>query len=353
MSPSWYNCKGERGYWTIGMMLVGYGSTLIAIINFARHGAFISSASLLLITLNCIRLQMVFVDSVKQWNLEVKNTLKTGFMQPKLRHWVEITISSKHALTVFIVAYSSLLLVEGRVASLVQVFSYLLSAWTVVCADVDGHMGGDLCPIGRALVSKSDYGSVKSLLLTFWSGCHVAGSVAMTALVMKVWHPVLAIALFVPCGWVKLAGVELPWWKKVFTFFFEPLEVLIFSGSSVFGFPMYLTSVMQYRDPLNLGNVRAWPLVVATIFRFSVSAALLVQYIAEFLQANTWEQMFDQKLFEAFVVVQVLIVVPLDIIAMVFQIVSNPSWRDGLQNEDASTTMLQIAESLILFEEDE
>merc|ERR1712129_14039 len=101
-------------------------------------------------------------------------------------------------------------------ASLVQAFNYLLSVWTIVSADVAFHLGGDLCQIGRALVSRSDYGSAKLLLLTFWSGCHTAGSVAMTALVMKVWHPVLAIALFVPCGCVTLAPSDLLWWKKIY-----------------------------------------------------------------------------------------------------------------------------------------
>jgi len=347
-----FSCSPLPGglYWTIVMTIVGYASTLSTFVNFALHRAFWSSAVLLVITLNGIRLQMFFMTSIKRLQWNIATTLRTGFLQPSLRQWLEIPICSKHAITVFIMAFTNLLVDGSFVSSAMQVGSYLLSVWTVICTDVDAHMGGDMCQAGRALVKQAEYGWLKSMLLLFWSGCHVAGSIASTALIMKVWHPVLGIALFVPGGWVKLAELDVPWWKKIIIFFSEPIEVLTFSTSSVFGFPLFVTGVMQYLDvPPNLGNVRAWPLVVANTFRLSVSAALLAQYIADFLHAH----MFQDKLFEAVIVAQVLILVPLDIIAMVILTATNRSWRAGIQNEEAANAMLEIARSLIVWEDED
>jgi len=63
--------------------------------------------------------------------------------------------------------------------------------------------------------------------------------------------------------------------------------------------------------------------------------------------------MFQDKLFEAVIVAQVLILVPLDIIAMVILTATNRSWRAGIQNEEAANAMLEIARSLIVWEDED
>jgi len=344
-------------YFNVFMIFVGYGSTLMTIVNFAKHSAYASAAMLCVITLTCIRLQMVFVRDVAQLQLEVANSLKTGFLQPLLRHWMAITVASKHAFTVIIVAFSSLFVVESQTACVLQMGSYSLSVWTIVCADVNAHLGEDLCQVGDALVRRYECGSAKLLLLTFWSGCHVAGSIALNSLVMKQWHPLLALSLFVPCGWVKFAKVQVPWWKKVYMFFTEPIESLTFAGSSVFGFPCFVTSLMQYGDPPNVGNRPALPLVGANIFRYVVSVAFVAQHIKGFV-GSKWSDCFEGvlsggEMFEAFLIAQVLLSVPVDIAAMVFQTVNNHRWRDGIENGEAAAVMLEVGDALILFEDDE
>lgn len=330
-------------------MLVGYGSTAMTAINFAKHGAYMDSLLITAITLNCIRLQIAFVQDFSQLRLELANTLKTGFMQPLLKHWLAIPTASKHALTAFIVAFSSMFVEEGLRSSLVQVFNYLLSVWTIAQEDVGAHLGDDLSSVGEALVRRGSCGQWKLLVLKCWSFCHISGSIALNALVMKAGHPLLGISLFLPCAWVKMRRTECTLAKKVLVFLSEPLESLTFSGSSVFGFPMYMTCVMQYRDPPNLGNVPAWPLVAACIFKCLVSLVLVKAHVDAFLQSNAL-RMFEGCRFEAFMISQALLT-PLDIVVMLVLILINPSWRDGIQNRQVADTMLEIADELIIFEE--
>lgn len=345
-----FECSPIPGglYGKMAMMFLGYVSTLVSLCNFAQHQSYVSAVLLAMISMNCVRLQFMFVQNAEELRFQAGNTLTTGFMQPLMKHFLAITISSKHCWTVFIVAYSSLFAEESKLACLLQLVTYAFSVYTIVCEDVDNHMGDELCQVGKFLVGGSECGWIKSCLLTWWSVCHVAGSIAMSALVMKVWHPLLALLLFFPCGWVNRDSPELPVWKQMFFIFTEPLESLLFTSSSVFGFPALCTIMMEFGDPPNFGNKPAWPLAMAHLFRLASSAALLQDYIHGCLAADL-QEMFQRDMFETSMVVQVLIFVPLDVLAMACQILRNPSWRDGIQHEAATATMVEIAKALIIF----
>jgi len=159
------------------------------------------------------------------------------------------------------------------------VFSLLLHIKSLGDELMRCNLGDLQYQYGKAVVKKQEQGSHSILALMLWAYCTMGCQIIITSIFARIWHPVLAILLFLPVAASNAAlnvGIQVADGSGYsFCFLFltgilEPNHLLAPQQSSVFGLHQY--------DPVagaNLGNQPAWQHCATQALRFVVMGMLM------------------------------------------------------------------------------
>jgi len=134
------------------------------------------------------------------------------------------------------------------------------------------HLGGLYCQFGEAVAKRRKHGEMQLNLLELWTFSTISSQIALNALFMQVYHPLVLFMLYSPVAFVNfLWGFpEVSFFSKMKGTVLEPVHLLASFGSSVFGFGQW--------DPyaeMEQGNRPASHHCVAQILRISMMLVLM------------------------------------------------------------------------------
>lgn len=352
------------------MMGLSYVSSVNQVrIFLLQQSLLLRSAAVLLslCILLCLRDQLRIIPTLAEFTAVWASSLRSGFMDPRLRQWLAHPTCSKQCMAMLFVPFCTLnidSLTPFQCCS--QVVSYFLAVKSLLDEDVANHMGDELRQFGQCIMARDHCGRVKVAALRVWCfACH-GGHFALHAWVMEMIHPLVSFALLAPAAFVKyihMGHVELPqgrlsmwWWLQASCM--EPHSLFVFQYNSVFGLPLFqLSSGFGFT---NFGNKMIWPMFWSQIFRIGCSIGLLLPWISSTAAEGfegatdplpTFHEATGQDIYHWFLVALAAFCVPLYTAGLIAMACVMKDWRSGEEDVERMLEMIEMSETFYICQE--
>lgn len=365
-----YSPPFVEGLWyVVFMQCISYLANIINACTLWFHDKRVGGAVLMAFVFSSLTSQRMFVP----WgNLgeACRSSIDSGVMEPQLSLWFMIPMNSMATYCSLVGPAFTLSIGELPSGSaLIASVTLLLNVHAMAKENTQTHLGDQLRQFGEAVVKfECERGESKIKALQVWSHCHMAAEILLTALSAHMCHPLVAVGLFLPASfaeyWVNRYGRMRDcccWWTMVN--FLEPLTLMSFTQSSVFGLPHLVvpsktigTRPSEYE---NVGNRSATPMCIAFALRVCILFGfvrsqcgtecsdllwdtVLVPF-CDFMKHPSVSQLSGSLAYRIFLLFLAVFAVPLHFVVLFAFYCQNPWWRAGSEDEELSKSLVRQA----------